>query len=72
MNSDEVRVNISRVLIAEMMNVGNTDKHTHTHTHTLSVGVLRLGSVCGSAVGQHSLETVATVSALFWEHRHEF
>ena len=36
MNNDEVRVNISRVLIAEMINVGNTDKHTHTHTHTFS------------------------------------
>lgn len=29
MNSDEVRVNIRRVLMAEMMNV----EKTHTHTH---------------------------------------
>ena len=48
----------------------HTHIHTHTHTHTHTDRVtfsLRLGSLCGCAVGQHSLETEATVSAVCWE-----
>lgn len=49
MNSDEVGVNISHVLIAGMINVENTDRHT------LSLPALRLGSVSGCAAGQQRL-----------------
>lgn len=36
MNSDEVRVNNSHVLMGEMMNVENTRSLSHTHTRTLT------------------------------------
>lgn len=72
MNSDEVRVNNSHVLMGKMMNVENTRSHTHTHTRTLthvcSLAGIRTGWrgwVGGSAEGQHRLEGAATVSALF-------
>lgn len=78
MNSDEVRVNNSHVLMGEMMNVentrSNTRAHTHTYTHTcLLTGWdqdrmegLGAGGGGGSAEGQHRLEGAATVSAVFF------
>lgn len=71
MNSDEVRVNNSHVLMGEMMNVENTHSltHTHVHSHVFAhwLGSGRGGGAGegGSAEGQHRLEGAATVSAVF-------
>lgn len=72
MNSDEVRVNNSHVLMGEMMNVENTHSLTHTCTltHVCSLAGIRSGwrgwRRGGSAEGQHRLEGAATVSAVFF------
>lgn len=68
MNSDEVRVNIRRALLAEMMDVERTDTHAHMHAHVHARTRTHTRSACDSAVRQHSLEAATTVSAMFWEH----
>lgn len=69
MNSDEVRVNIRRVLMAEMMNV----EKTHTHTHTCApVLVRQQGPGSGSSGDQHSLEAASAMTEVLrfqqWKH----
>lgn len=62
MNSDEVRVNIRHVPMAEMMNVEKTHARTRAHTRWFC----SKGPGPGSGGEQHSLEAA---SAMFWEGR---
>lgn len=66
MNSDEVRVNIRRVPMAEMMNVEKTHARTHARTRAHTRWFCSKGPGSGSSGDQRSLEAA---SAMFGEGR---